>query len=133
MFASRAVTTSASAGGGWVSTIRPGAAASTTIRGRTIGTIISGHSAGFEDAHPGYPMMVTAVFDYLVRHPEMRLRVVKLRVKLSDAPREAVQFCALGTAIGPLRPLGSRKVRRGWNSAFGRILVNSVRQIFGEP
>src|SRR5260370_32707838 len=50
MFASRAVTTSASAGGGWVSTIRPGAAASTTIRGRTIGTIISGHSAGFEDA-----------------------------------------------------------------------------------
>src|SRR6516225_7654041 len=50
MFASHAVTTSASAGGGWVSTIRPGAAASTTIRGRTIGTIISGHSAGFEDA-----------------------------------------------------------------------------------
>src|SRR6266480_3523303 len=50
MFASRAVTTSASAGGGWVSTIRPGAAASTTINGRTIGTIISGHSAGFEDA-----------------------------------------------------------------------------------
>src|SRR5262249_54707371 len=30
--------------------MRSGAAASTTIRGRTIGTIISGHSAGFEDA-----------------------------------------------------------------------------------
>src|SRR5258708_35052827 len=50
MFASRAVTTSASAGVAGVSTIRLGAVASTTIRGRTIGTIISGHSAGFEDA-----------------------------------------------------------------------------------
>jgi len=29
-----------------VSTIRPGVAASTTIRGRTTGTIISAHSAG---------------------------------------------------------------------------------------
>ena len=48
--ASYAVTTSASAGVAGVSTIRSGAAASTTIRGRTIGTIISGHSAGFEDA-----------------------------------------------------------------------------------
>jgi pyruvate/2-oxoglutarate dehydrogenase complex dihydrolipoamide dehydrogenase (E3) component len=47
---SRAVTTSASAGVAEVSTIRSGAAASTTIRGRTIGTIISGYSAGFEDA-----------------------------------------------------------------------------------
>jgi hypothetical protein len=37
-------------GFGWGWLIRPGAAASTTIRGRTIGTIISGHSAGFEDA-----------------------------------------------------------------------------------
>ena len=35
-----------------VSTIRPGAAASTTIRGRTTGTIISAHSAGGEDAAP---------------------------------------------------------------------------------
>ena len=33
-----------------VSTIRPGAAASSTIRGRTTGTIISAHSAGGEDA-----------------------------------------------------------------------------------
>jgi hypothetical protein len=30
--------------------MRPGAAASTTIRGRTTGTIISSHSAGDEDA-----------------------------------------------------------------------------------
>src|SRR3981081_4767854 len=42
---------SASASGvSGVSTMRPGAAASTTIRGRTIGTIISAHSAGGEDA-----------------------------------------------------------------------------------
>src|SRR3977135_4426857 len=42
---------SASASGvAGVSTIRPGAAASTTIRGRTIGTIISAHSAGGEGA-----------------------------------------------------------------------------------
>ena len=32
-----------------------------------------------------------------------------------------------------VRPLGSRKVRRRWNSAFGCVLVNSVGEIFGEP
>ena len=26
--------------------------------------------------HPGYPMIVTALFDYLIRHPEMRVLCV---------------------------------------------------------
>jgi predicted O-methyltransferase YrrM len=37
--------------------------------------------------HPGYPMMVTAVFDYLVRHPEMRLLGVIDREDIVAAPK----------------------------------------------
>jgi predicted O-methyltransferase YrrM len=37
--------------------------------------------------HPGYPRMVTAVFDYLVRHPEMRLLGVIDREDIVAAPK----------------------------------------------
>jgi len=37
--------------------------------------------------HPCYPMMVTAVFDYLVRHPEMRLLGVIDREDILAAPK----------------------------------------------
>jgi predicted O-methyltransferase YrrM len=37
--------------------------------------------------HPGYPMVVTAVFDYLARHPEMRLLCVIDREDIVAAPK----------------------------------------------
>ena len=37
--------------------------------------------------HPGYPMMVTAVFDYFARHPEMRLLCVIDREDIVAAPK----------------------------------------------
>lgn len=37
--------------------------------------------------HPGYPMIVTAVFDYLVRHPEMRLLCIIDREDIVAAPK----------------------------------------------
>ncbi len=37
--------------------------------------------------HPGYPMVVTAVFDYLGRHPEMRLFCVIDREDIVAAPK----------------------------------------------
>ena len=37
--------------------------------------------------HPGYPMVVTAVFDYLARHPEMHLLCVIDREDIVAAPK----------------------------------------------
>lgn len=37
--------------------------------------------------HPGYPMMAAAVFDYFVRHPEMRLLCVIDREDIVAAPK----------------------------------------------
>ena len=37
--------------------------------------------------HPGYPMMVAAVFDYLARHPEMHLLCVIDREDIAAAPK----------------------------------------------
>jgi Methyltransferase domain len=37
--------------------------------------------------HPGYPMVVTAVFDWLARHPEMRLLCVIDREDIVAAPK----------------------------------------------
>ncbi len=37
--------------------------------------------------HPGYPMAATAVFDYLVRHPEMRLLCIIDREDIVAAPK----------------------------------------------
>ena len=37
--------------------------------------------------HPGYPMMMAAVFDYFVRHPEMRLVCVIDREDIVAAPK----------------------------------------------
>jgi hypothetical protein len=37
--------------------------------------------------HPGYPMVVTAVFDYFARHPEMRLLCVVDREDIVAAPK----------------------------------------------
>ena len=37
--------------------------------------------------HPGYPKVVTAVFDYLARHPEMRLLCVIDREDIVAAPK----------------------------------------------
>jgi len=37
--------------------------------------------------HPGYPMMISAVFDYFARHPEMRLLCVIDREDIVAAPK----------------------------------------------
>jgi predicted O-methyltransferase YrrM len=37
--------------------------------------------------HPGYPMVITAAFDYFVRHPEMRLLCVVDREDIVAAPK----------------------------------------------
>jgi methyltransferase family protein len=37
--------------------------------------------------HPGYPMVVTAVFDYFARHPEMRLLCIIDREDIVAAPK----------------------------------------------
>ena len=37
--------------------------------------------------HPGYPLVVTTVFDYLARHPEMRLLAVIDREDIVAAPK----------------------------------------------
>ena len=48
--------------------------------------------------HPGYPMVVTAVFDYFARHPEMRLLCVIDREDIVAAPKFLIcrgDSCAL--------------------------------------
>jgi hypothetical protein len=49
------------------------------------------HEAGIicldDMLHPGYPMMVTAVADYFIRHPEMRLFCVIDREDIVAAPK----------------------------------------------
>ena len=49
------------------------------------------HEAGIvcldDMLHPGYPLVVTAVYDYLARHPEMRLLCVIDREDIVAAPK----------------------------------------------
>jgi predicted O-methyltransferase YrrM len=48
--------------------------------------------------HPGYPMVVTTVFDYLARHPEMRLLCVIDREDIVAAPKFLI---CRGSSLAP--------------------------------